>query len=176
MFYTLGKVGEVVNPLGSQTIWLPGGAWSPDETDGPEQLSPSGHLEFDEAVLQFVTTDIFLPKSWDGKGLSAFVTWKHASTTTNFDVSFGIQAAAKADGEAYSQAFGTAQTLTDTGGLTDRTYYSGMFDNIVPSNSPEGGKLHELKFYRNPAADNLAVKAVVIGVTVLYDINRAKDN
>ena len=175
MLYTLGNIGEAVNPLGRQTIWLPGGAWTPDETSGPEQLA-SGHLDFDAALKQEATTEVFLPKSWDGKGLTGFVSWKHVPTTTNFNVHFGIQAVALANGSSYATAFGTAQTVTDTGGLTNRVYDTAEFANIVPANSPVGGKFHRLNFYRDPSLDTLAVNATVVGVTLFYDINRAKDN
>lgn len=176
MLYTLGNVGEAVNPLGRQTIWLPGGAWSPDDVNGPERLPPSGHLVFDEAIQQSATTEVYLPKSWDGQGLKAQILWKHAATTIDFDVVFGIQAEAMSDGDDYAAGFGSAQTITDTGGVTDRVYDSPETANIVPANSPAGGKLHLIKFYRDPASDNLNAKATVIGVNLFYDINRAKDN
>ena len=76
------------------------------------------------AAAEFAQFSMQMPKGWNEGTVTALFVWSHAATATNFGVVWGIQGLAVSDDDALDAAFGTAQTVTDTGGTTSDLYRS----------------------------------------------------
>ena len=79
-------------------------------------------LDFDASAVENGQFGLAMPSSWNEGTITAKFYWSHPATTTNFDVVWGISAVAVSNNEAMAVSFGTAQTVTDTGGTTDKMY------------------------------------------------------
>lgn len=174
-----------INPVGAQTIWIPAGAMVPATTNGPtvSQVElTAGHpevagLAFDASTEKSAQFSVAMPKSWNNSTVTAQFYWEHPSTTTNFAVKWSISAVAVSDGDAIDTAFGTAQTVTDTGGSTDSLYVSGATSALTIGGSPATGDNVFFRVARVAAdgADTLSVDARLLGVKLTYTISAPTD-
>ena len=181
--------GISTTPLtqGVHTIWIPAPAETPRETAGSAATAVVetstnkvnlNTLDFDASTIEYAQTWIYMPKSYDGGTITAIPVWKHAATTTNFKVSWGIQAVAFADGDAADTAFGTAIYSDDTGGTTNDIYYGPETAAVTIGGSPAGERLTCFQMSRKAddgTNDTLAIDAGLLGWTVLYTINAGND-
>lgn len=172
--------------IGQQTIWIPAGAMTARTTNG----AASGSVEtttnkimlqsfdFDTAADEHVQFAIQMPKGWDEGDIVAQAVWSHPSTTTNFGVVWFIQAVAFADDDAGDTAFGTAVSMTDTGGTTDDIYISPESSAMTVAGSPAAEEYVVFQVYRDvsDANDNLAVDARLHGIKLHYTIDAGNDS
>jgi hypothetical protein len=172
--------------IGQQTIWIPAGAMTARTTNG----AVSGSVEtttnkimlqsfdFDTAADEHVQFAIQMPKGWDEGDIVAQAVWSHPSTTTNFGVVWFIQAVAFADGDAGDTAFGTAVSMTDTGGTTNDIYISPESSAMTVAGSPAAEEYVVFQVYRDvsDANDNLAVDARLHGIKLHYTIDAGNDS
>lgn len=178
---------------GQQTIWIPAGAMEPRATTAP---ATSNVVEIGTSLIALRTMDfatdaddhagfaIQMPKGWDSGTLVAQFVWSHASTTTNFDVTWAIRAGAYADSDLLTTALGTAVTVADTGGTTDDIYVSAETSAITVAGTPGAGAEEWVYFevYRDvdgngtPGNDDLAVDARLHGVKIHYTTNANTDD
>ena len=182
-----GKTIADINPIGPQTIFVPAGAMIPSATNGCAPLATveisAGQpdvstADFDPATEQYAQFSVAMPKSWNNGTLTAQFIWSHAATTTNFGVVWGAQALAVSDGDALGASFGTAQTVTDTGGTTDTLYISAATPAITVGGSPATGDQVFFRVYRKAAdaSDTLAINARLHGIRLLYTTSAPNDN
>ena len=172
--------------VGKQTIWLPAGGMTARSTNGAsssaEELASNDvmvrHWAFDPAVSEAVQAMIRMPKGWNEGTIEAEFLWKHPATTTNFGTRWGLRARAFSDDDALDAAWGTAQAVSDTGGTAGDLYKTAFTAAVTIAGSPAEGDLVILEFYRDPAhaGDTMTVDAHLLGVTVTYTINAAKDD
>lgn len=172
--------------IGQQTIWIPAGAMTARTTNGAESGSVETttnkvmlqSLDFDTSTDEFAQFAIQMPKGWDEGTLVAQCVWSHPSTATNFGVVFFLQAVAFANGDAGDTAFGTAQSMTDTGGTTDDIYISPESSAITVAGSPAAEEYVIFQIYRDvsDASDDLAVDARLHGVKIHYTIDTGNDS
>lgn len=176
--------------IGQQTIWVPAGAMVPTTTAGATYTETElatndvmvAAMHFDTASDEKAQFGIQMPKGWDEGTVVAQVVWSHPSTTTNFDVTFALRAVAFADGDAGDAAFGTAQTMKDTGGTTDDIYISPESAAITIAGSPSPEEYVVFELYRDvdgagtAGDDDLAVDARVHGVKIHYTLSAATDD
>lgn len=182
--------GADVSPLGKQTIWMPAAAMTPRINNGPSSgwIEMTGStinlktLDFDSAVEEAAQFEIQMPKSWDRGNLVSQFIWSHPATTTNFGVSWGIEAAALGDSaDLASSAVWTAGVdgrVSDTGGLTNYLYITPETNIYTPSNTPASEEWVVFQIYRAVANtnDTMAVDARLHGVKIHYIVNAAKDD
>lgn len=190
-FYTATEVEAALQEAaqftqGQHTIWLLAGALVPNETNGPAAGSletttnavMAETLDFDPTTGESAQIAIQMPKSWDGGTIVAQFIWSHPATATNFGVTWGIQAVAFADDDALDTAFGTAQTVSDTGGTTDDIYISPETSAMTVAGSPGAEELVVFRIYRDPSdgSDDLAVDARLHGVKLHYTTDANTDS
>ncbi len=171
---------------GRQTIWIPAGAMTARTTNGAatgsvetttnKVMLPT--LDFDTSTQEFAQFSVQMPKSWNAGTVTARFLWKHAATTTNFGVCWGLQGLALSDDDAADAAFGTAAEVTDTGGTTNDLYRTSETSAITIAGSPAVGDNIIFQVYRKPAdaGDTLAIDAGLLGVELFYTANAATDD
>jgi hypothetical protein len=180
---TVGGGGH--NPQGVHTIFVPAVAMVSRTTNG----APAGTIEtstnkvmiktldFDASTQEFAQFSIRMPKSWNEGTVTAAFTWSHPSTTTNFGVVWAIQGLARSDDDALDTAFGTEQTIADTGGTTNDIYITSATSAITIAGTPASEDLVIFQVKRVPSdgSDTMAVDARLHGVTIYYTTNADND-
>lgn len=176
-----------INPIGTQSIWIPAAAMTPTVTNGCSTLAtveisssvPNvASYDFNKDTAQYAQFSVAFPKAWNNGTITAQFYWSHASTTTNFGVVWGIQGVYVGDNSAVGGTFGTAQTVTDTGGTTNNQYISAATSSVTIGGSPASGGHVFFWVYRDAAngSDTLAIDARLLGVKILYTTNAPNDN
>jgi hypothetical protein len=165
--------------IGKQAIPIPAGAMEAAATNGAATgavtLTNQKFLtkDFDTSTQETVYFAFRMPQQWNEGTLTFQVVWSHAATATNFGVVFELAAVAVSDTDAGDAAFGTAQTVTDTGGAANALYISPESAAITVAGTPQAGDYVFYRLRRVPAnaSDTMAVDARVHECT-LY-INNA---
>lgn len=173
--------------IGKQTVWLPAGSWKPQTTNGPTIGSVEigsnpnqvmlDYLSFNQSTQQHAQCKMEMPKGLNAAGTIEFAfRWSHPSTSTNFAVVWGIQGFSLADNEIFSGTFGTAQEVTDTGGVTNQ-HYKSAYTSAVSISGLAAEELAVLRVYRKAAdgADTLNVAARLEGVVMRYTTSAPTD-
>lgn len=162
---------------GKQAIYVAAAAMRPSVSGGcaaiaavatsanqPDLLT----LDFDAGTDEFAQFSMVMPKKWNAGTMTARFHWTHGSTTTNFAVVWGIQALALSNDDAIAANYGTAVTVTDTGGTTNDFYTSDESSAMTAAGSPAKEDMVYFRVYRDADAggDTLAVDAKLIGITL----------
>lgn len=171
--------------VGQQTIWMPAGAMVSRSSNGAESVTSntSTHLitsttfDFDTAADEYVQWAIQMPKSWDESTLVTQAVWSHANTVTPFGVTWFVQATALGNADILDTAFGTAVSMTDTGGTNNAIYITPESTAITVAGSPAAEEYVVFQMYRDvsDASDDLAVDAKLHGVKIHYTVNTGND-
>ena len=173
-------------PGGKQSIPIPVAAMIARTTNGPQMgLAETTtnkvmrrSLEFDASTIEYAQFSIAMPKSWNEGTISFEPIWAHPATTTNFKVSWGLQAVALSDADALDAAFGTAQYSNDTGGATDTVYIGPESAAITVAGTPQAGDLVVFQVLRKAddgTNDTLAVDARLLGLRLYITTDAADD-
>lgn len=127
-----------------------------------------GTLDFDPTTEEYAQFAIPMPKKWNAGTITAQFRWSHAATTTNFGVVWSLQALAVSDDDAIAQNFGTAQTVTDTGGTTNDLYFTAETSAITIAGSPQKSDTVYFRVARvaGNGSDTLAIDARLHSVIV----------
>jgi len=170
---------------GKHTIWVPAAAISSRITNGAIQAIVEAvtnkniisTLDFDTTTQQYGQFSIRMPKSWDGGTVSFSVSWSHPATSTNFGVVWSLAGVAVSNNEGLDVAFGTIQTITGTGGVTNNLYISGESSAITidGSPSPQDYVMFQISRVVADSSDNMAVNARLHGITLYFTTNAATD-
>lgn len=134
-------------------------------------------LDFDATTEEYAQFSIPMPKGWDEGTLTAQFIWSHAATATNFGVVWGIQAVAMGDDDAIAAAYGTAQTVTDTGGTTNDIYMTAKTSAITVAGTPQAEDIVHFRVYRKSAdgSDTMTIDARLHAVRLFAAINTLDD-
>lgn len=172
--------------VGKQTVWIPATAMIPRVTAGPADgwaetavnRVQVRSLDFDASTAEFAQFQIAMPKSWDEGAVSYQALWSHGAASTTFGVVWQMAAVALSDGDGLDAAFGTAVSVTDTGGTAEKLYQSPMSGPLTIAGAPSEGDLVVFQISRaaSDAADTLGVDADLIGVRVFFTTNAATDD
>ncbi|MFO0389905.1 MAG: DUF2793 domain-containing protein [Alphaproteobacteria bacterium] len=165
-----------------KTLWIPASQMRPSVTNGCSALAQleiaAGQpdvltLGFDAATEQYAQFPVAFRKGWDEGTVTAVLYWSHPATATNFDVVWGVQGVAISNDDAMGVAFGTAQTVTDSGGTTNDIYTTPETSAITITGTPADADVCFFRVYRKAAdaADNLAVSARLHGIKLFYTVN-----
>lgn len=169
-----------------KTLYIPAAAMKPTTTAGcaalaaveisssqPEVFSLDCDAATDEkAQFQFVP-----PKGWNNGTITYAVYWSHASTTTNFATIWGMECLAVSNDDTIGAAYGTAVTVTDTGGTTNDLYISPTSSALTIGGTPADADEVFCRVYRdaNAGGDTLAIDARLMGVAIFYTQTTADD-
>jgi len=171
---------------GKHAIYIAAGSITPSVSGGCEQLATVATssnqpdlqtLNFDPTTQEYAQFGIAMPKSWN-EGTVTFVPyWSHASTTTNFGVVWSLQGVAVSNDDAIAQAFGTAQTSTDTGGTTTDMYIGPESSAITIGGTPAA---EDFVFFRvsrvtGDAGDTMAIDARLHGIVLFITTDAETD-
>lgn len=171
---------------GKHTIWIPAAAMTPRTTAGAAAGTAEtstnkvmlSSLDFDASTIEYAQFAIQMPESWDESTVTAKFTWKHAATTTNFGVSWGIQGVALSDDDASDAAFGTAIYANDTGGTTGDIYRSPETAAVTIAGTPATGDYVVFQVLRKAddgTNDTMSIDAGLLGVSVFYTVAAGTD-
>lgn len=162
---------------GKHAIWVAAGSMSPSASGGCAALATVAtsanrpdiqSLDFDPTTAEYAQFGIVMPKSWNEGTVTFRAHWAHGSTTTNFGVAWSLQAVAVSDDDTIDAAYGTAQTVTDTGGTTSDLYTTAESSAITIAGSPAAEDMVFFRVSRDPSngSDNMAIDAKLLGITV----------
>lgn len=182
----LADAGAAPLLQGLHTVWIPATAMIARTTNGAASGSSETTtnkvmlktLDFDASTIEYAQFQIRMPKSWNESTVTAAFTWTHGSTTTNFNVSWGLQGVALSNDDAADTAFGTAIYSNDTGGTTDDIYVSPTTADITIAGTPAAEDWVVFQVLRKAddgTNDTLAVDARLHGVTLYFTVNSATD-
>jgi hypothetical protein len=134
-------------------------------------------LDFDPSTIEYAQFAIPMPKKWNAGTITVRFRWSHAATTTNFGVVWAAQALALSDDDAIAQNFGTAQTVTDTGGTTNDLYISAETAAITIAGSPAKEDSVVVRVYRvaTDGSDTMAIDARLHAVEVFVTTDADTD-
>lgn len=169
---------------GKHTLWIPAGAMVPRGTNGPEEATVDltnqtlRVLKFDASTQESAQFDVAFNKGYDNGTVTAQVYWAHASTTTNFGTAWSIAGVAVSNDDPLDASFGSAQTVTDTGGTTTDLYITSASSNITLGGTPQTGDLVRFQIDRVPSngSDTLAIDAMLLGVKIVYTVSARDDS
>lgn len=171
--------------IGKETAWIPAGAMASRTTNG----AASGGVEtttnkvmiktldFDASTVEYAQFGVKMPKSWNEGTVTAIFEWSHAATATNFGVAWALQGVAFSDAEALDAAFGTAITVTDTGGSTNYGYSTDETSAITIAGTPAAQDYVMFQVSRQVAngGDTMAIDARLHGIQLFYTTDAATD-
>lgn len=134
-------------------------------------------LDFDATTEEYAQFAMPMPKSWNEGTITAAFRWSHAATVTNFGVVWGIQAVAVSDDDTIAVAYGTAQTVTDTGGTTNDLYITSETSAITVAGSPAAQDTVYFRVYRKAAdaSDTMTIDARLHSVIIYITTDAATD-
>ncbi len=134
-------------------------------------------LDYDPSTVEYAQFDIVFPKSMDRSAGFIFQPyWSHAVTTTNFDVVWKLATRSMEDINNLENPLGTAQSVTDTGGIEDVLYIGAESSPVFTASDP--GYYYQCRIYRDATngSDNLAIDARLHGVTLFFNTIAGTDD
>jgi hypothetical protein len=184
--FTTSSIAALPGPI---EYSIEAGSMIPRITSGPETVTletttnnvMSYVLAFDPTADEFAQFSLYLPKGFNGGTVTARFKWSHSDTTTNFDVTWAIQARAFTNDDALDQAFGTAVVVSDAGGTTGDIYTSAETAAITIAGTPTGQKTARFQVYRDvdgngtAGNDDLAVDAYLHEVILTLTMSALSD-
>lgn len=173
------RLSSAATPYGRMSLPIPASAMRTATTNGPARGTFDGTnlqcdtLDFDTSTQETAYFEIRMPVEWDEGTVTFDLDWMHASTTTNFGVVFELSGVAVSNDDPADASYGTAQTVTDTGGTTTDHYTSPESSAITIAGTPQAGDFVQFRLRRVPAngSDTLAVDARVRGINLYYTTN-----
>lgn len=181
-----GGGGSGPYTAGKQAIGLMAGSMRPSVSGGCESLAAIASaanqpdiitLNFDPGTIEYAQFAIPMPKKWNEGTITVRFRWSHAATTTNFGVVWALQAVAVSDDDTIAVNFGTAQSVTDTGGTTNDLYISSETSAITVAGTPAAGDTVFFRAYRDATngSDTLAIDARLHGIDVFVTTDADTD-
>lgn len=162
---------------GSTNIWIPASAWIPRTTNGcgvdSRELATNftnyDELLFDPATNEFAQALTILPNNYNNSTITVRFYW--TASTGSGSVVWGLQGRAYADDDSLDQAFGTAQTTTDTLLATNDMHITSATSAITIAGTPAANRPILFQLYRDATAagDTLGSDARLLGVEILFN-------
>jgi hypothetical protein len=139
-----GPSGSGSGSIGRHAVWVSAAAMRPSATGGCAALAVIASaanqpdiatLDFDATTQEFAQFSIAMPKSWNEGTLTYKPVWSHAAAAS-FTVVWSLQAVAISNDDTIAVAFGTAQSVVDTGGTTNDLYVGPESSAMTVGGSP----------------------------------------
>ena len=183
---TLRSVSPADVFFGRESIYVDARGMKKRTTNGPadDALETSTNkvmldgLGFDASTIEYAQFRWRMPKMWNEGTVTFIPVWRHLATTTNFKVSWGLQAVALSNDDAGDDAFGTAQYSNDEGGTTADVYVGPESSAITIAGSPAAEDFVVFQVFRKAddgTNDTLAVDAVLLGIVVFINTHSSTD-
>jgi len=164
-----------------ETLVLGAGGW-PAKTSGCAALAQTettGLLnyqtfDFDASTSEVLEYTVAMPSNYDGGTVTARFYWKHEYTTTNFGVTWQLQATALSDtDDIHGVTWSGGVTVTDTGAIEGHLYISPDTTAYTIAGTPAAGDMVQFRVARltTDAGDTLAVDAKLLMVVVEYSLS-----
>jgi len=131
------------------------------------------YLAFDASTIEYAYANVAMPQDYTGGTVYAQFYWLHPATTTNFKVSWGLQAVSFSNDDTLDAAQGTAIYSNDEGGTTSDLYISPQTTAITIAGTPVAGDYVNWRISRKAddgTNDTLAVDAYLLGYLVWYPV------
>lgn len=180
-----GVDSSSLKQVGLETIWIPAVAMTTRTTNGAESSTEETAtnrnmlktLKFDASTQEFAQFFVRMPKSWNESTVTASFSWSHGSGGSAFGVVWQLAGVALSDTDAIEAAFGTAQTVADTGGTANTMYITSSTSAITIAGSPASEDYVMFQVARVPAngSDTLNIDARLHGVTLYFTTNASND-
>lgn len=179
--------GAGTSPVGKHAVYIAAGAMQPSVSGGCAALASIASaanqpdivtLDFDKDTVEYAQFGFVMPKSWNEGTITARFLWSHAATATNFGVVWQLQAVAVGNDDAIAAAFGTAQSIADTGGTTNDLYRTDETPAITVGGTPQA---EDMVFFRvsrlatDGTNDTLAVDARLHGIELFITTDAPTD-
>jgi type II secretory pathway pseudopilin PulG len=128
------------------------------------------YLAFDAVTTEYSQVSFVMPSDYDAGTITATFYWTHPATTTNFGVTWQCQGYSYGNDDALDAVWGTAQSVSDTGGTTSDVYISSATSAITLGGTPAASEYVIIRINRLPTdgSDTMAVDAYLLGVTLTY--------
>lgn len=125
--------------------------------------------DLDQTVDEAIQFSLVMPLDWDLSTIEVDIYWSHTTGGTLFDVVLGVAAVSVADDGAQDVAFGTQQTVTDSGGTADDLYIAAITGITVGGTPAEGKLVHfEIERLATNGSDDLDLDARIQGALIRY--------
>jgi len=171
------------SPIGTQAIWVPAGSMQSSTTNGPSyyttELATNKNMlngyAFDTTTAENLNFFVALPKQWDEGTVTFRAYWTAASGSGG--VAWSLAAEARSDDDAMDNAYGTAQTVTDTFIVANDLHVTSYSSAITIGSTPAEGDLQFFRITRavSNGADTLAVDAILLGIEIRITTNASTD-
>jgi hypothetical protein len=168
---------------GVRAIWIPASAMTARTTNGAAPGSNETTtnkvmyrtFDFDASTKEYAQFQIGMPKSWNEGTVTAAFCWTAASGSGN--VIWGLQGLALSNDDALDQAFGTAQTATDTLISAGDVHWTSATSAVTIAGSPAAEDLVTFQVYRDADAggDTLGVDAKLLGLRLYITLDAVND-
>lgn len=131
-------------------------------------------LDFDATTAEHAQFSLVMPKKWNRGAVTFRPHWSHAAATSNFGVTWALQAVAVGNDDPIGAAYGATGSSTDTGGTTNDLYTGPESPEIDVGGAADPEEMVFFRVSRVPAdaGDTLAVDARLHGLT-LYVVTDA---
>lgn len=173
------------SPLGVMVQPLPASSWEAATTNpcGTSKIETTTNkvgigtvLDFDPNTMEHAWIKAPIPKGVDiTAGVKFRVRWRAESGSGG--VAFNFAAIGMGDNDVHDDAYGTAQTITDTLLNTAREHVSAWSSNVVTIKNAASEDTFYGRLSRDPAngSDSLAVDARVIAVELQWTVAKGND-
>lgn len=169
---------------GKHTVGVPAVAMtsrsSSGATSGSTQTSSNKvmvqTLDYDHSSAEYAQFAFPVPKGANlGSGLTYQLDWLHGSTSGSAGVVWAVQAAMIGNGDAIDASFGSARSVTDTGGTKDTLYRTAESSAVPITGSASDTCV--VQVYRNAtaSADTLGIDAKLLMVRIYVTYNEGSD-
>lgn len=178
-FQRTGDAGTVV---GLQSHWIPASAMT---QEGSQAAAFGNHaatatriiqtLDFDQTTREDAGVWLAMPKSWNEGTFTFIPYWTAAGGTPGATVRWSMAAIAASNDDALDAAIGTDQVSDDVLLATNDLHIGPESSAITIGGTPAENDLVFFRIFRDPANDNLAADARLIGVKINITLNANTD-
>ena len=125
--------------------------------------------DFDPDSDEFMQWTVVMPSDYDGGTVTGVFYWL-ADNAAADDVVWGLQGRSYADSDAIDQAWGGAQTVTDTNNAQNDLNISAATPAITLGGGPAASELVQFRAYRDGdnGSDDLNADARLIAIRVTF--------
>lgn len=176
----LDNLYQKINGVWHKQLWL--ASFKPTKTSGcgdmdqlemPTNKNVYDYSPFDPSTQEYAYINAPLPFDYNGGNIYFRPYWMHPPTTTNFKVSWGLQACSFSNDDTLDYAQTTPIYSNDIGGTTYDLYIGDLSGPVQITGTPVAGDLVQFRLTRkadDTVNDTLAVDAYLIGYMVWYPV------
>jgi hypothetical protein len=159
-----------------QLVLMASGGW-PSSTSGCRVHNKTEYgtndvdvysLDFDNNADEYAQWSVVMPSDWDAGTVTAVPFWTCTGAGAEQTVCFGLQGRSYGNDDALDQAWGTAQTSSDTW-IADGDVHKGPATSAITlAGTPAAGELVQFRLFRDVSEDTLGVDAQFLAWVVTF--------